>query len=200
MAVWIKICGMTDAEAVSAALEAGVDAIGFVFAASPRRVTPAQAVMLAMPARGRVRCVAVTKHPSLELVATILSEFAPDILQTDVEDLATLGAGVRCETLPVLRNGQPLPAPLPSRLLFEGATSGTGQVADWSAASLLAKRCELILAGGLSSANVAAAISMVRPCGIDVSSGVEEAPGRKSPQRIFDFVRAARAATAENNG
>jgi phosphoribosylanthranilate isomerase len=199
MRLWVKICGMTDAEAVSAALEAGADAIGFVFATSVRRATPALAWELAQRARGRLQCVAVTQHPSREHVDAILTQFAPDILQTDAVDLPDLVLAGRCVALPVLRSGQALPAVLPSRLLFEGPVSGTGRIADWSGAAALARRCELVLAGGLSPANVAAAVRAVQPFGVDVSSGVEEAPGRKSPQKIFDFVRAARAAAEETH-
>jgi phosphoribosylanthranilate isomerase len=197
MALWVKICGMTHPEAVSAAIEAGADAIGFVFAASVRNVTPESARRLAQDARGRVQCIAVTQHPSIELVENILARFAPDILQTDAADLAALALAGRCATLPVMRVGQALPTSLPPRLLFEGPVSGTGRIADWSDAAALARRCELILAGGLSPANVAAAVATVRPFGVDVSSGVEESPGRKSPQKVFDFVRAARAAALE---
>lgn len=198
MALWIKICGMTHPEAVSAALEAGADAIGFVFAPSPRRVTPAQAAQLAAPARGRAQCVAVTQHPSPELIADILECFAPDILQTDAADLAALSLGQRCVSLPVIRAGQALPAHLPARVLFEGPASGTGLVADWAGAATLARRCELVLAGGLNPANIAAAVMSVRPFGVDVSSGVEDAPGRKSPRKILEFMRAARAAALEH--
>ena len=66
--MWIKICGMTSAEAVAAALEAQVDAIGFVFAPSSRQVTPEQAAKLAAPARGRALCIAVTQHPAQQWV------------------------------------------------------------------------------------------------------------------------------------
>lgn len=204
MTLWLKICGMTDAEAVSAALEAGADAIGFVFAPSVRQVTPAQAARLAIPARGRASCVAVTQHPAAELIAAIRDEFMPDFLQTDWQDLATVTSArdyLQSPSpfpLPVLRSGAPWPSPLPTRVLYEGAASGTGQVADWTAAAALARRCELILAGGLDLANVAAAIATVRPFGVDVSSGVEASPGRKSPRKILDFVAMARAAAAEN--
>jgi phosphoribosylanthranilate isomerase len=97
--------------------------------------------------------------------------------------------------LPVLRAA--LPGPLPPRLLFEGQRSGSGAAADWGQAMLLAGATQLILAGGLDAANVASAIRAVRPFGVDVSSGVESAPGHKSPQRIAEFVQAARAAFAE---
>ena len=199
---WIKICGMTDAEAVSAAIEAGADAIGFVFAPSVRCVLPERAAQLAAPARGRARCVAVTRHPDAASVQQILRQFAPDMLQSDAADFDTLDAIAGCELLPVYRSGQigagqigaGRPGPLPARLLFEGPVSGTGQTSDWLEAAALASRTELILAGGLHAGNVAEAIAGVRPFGVDVSSGVEAAPGRKSPQKIFEFVKAARAA------
>jgi phosphoribosylanthranilate isomerase len=80
------------------------------------------------------------------------------------------------------------------RVLFEGPTSGTGIPTDWQTAHAMARRTELILAGGLSPANVAAAIAEVRPFGVDVSSGVESRPGIKSTEKIASFVRRARAA------
>jgi len=194
--MWIKICGMTTPAAVDAALEARVDAIGFVFAASVRELTPATASALARPARGRVRCVAVTHHPTQGAVDEIVREFAPDLLQSDAEDFAALRLPPTLETLAVVRAGGSLPAALPARILFEGPASGRGQLSDWSAAAELARRTELILAGGLSEANVAAALQRVRPFGVDVSSGVEERPGVKSPAAIVRFVAAARAAGA----
>ncbi|MCU0760265.1 MAG: phosphoribosylanthranilate isomerase [Steroidobacteraceae bacterium] len=189
---------MTTPEAVEAALAAGVDAIGFVFAKSVRRVEPAAARALAAPARGRVACVAVTQHPEARALAEILATFEPDLLQTDAPDLAALAPGtVRCEVLPVVRAGTEPPVPLPARLLFEGPVSGTGETADWTRARELAGRTRLVLAGGLNAANVATAIGCVRPHGVDVSSGVEAAPGRKSPAKILEFVEAARAAFRE---
>lgn len=196
-AMWIKVCGLTTEDAVAAALAAGVDAVGFVFASSVRRVAPDEAARLAAPARGRVACVAVTRHPDPALVAEILDVFAPDVLQTDVDDVAALDLAGRCAVLPVLRSGTVAPAPLPARLLYEGPVSGSGQVADWTAARALARRAELVLAGGLNPGNVGAAIRAVQPFGVDVSSGVESAPGGKSATLIHEFVRAARAAGLE---
>jgi phosphoribosylanthranilate isomerase len=194
--MWLKICGMTSPEAVSAALEAQVDAIGFVFAPSVRELQPQRAVQLAAPARGRVQCIAVTLHPQQALIDQILEDFAPDVLQTDLEDLAGLRLPASLTVLPVVRGALTDPRAAPPRLLFEGARSGSGGTADWGQAMLLARATQLILAGGLTAANVAAAIQSVRPFGVDVSSGVESAPGRKSPQRIVEFVQAARAAFA----
>jgi phosphoribosylanthranilate isomerase len=86
---------------------------------------------------------------------------------------------------------------VPACLLFEGVQSGAGQPADWALAGALAPRTRLLLAGGLDAQNVYDAIKRVRPWGVDVSSGVESAPGRKSPRRIYEFVKAARVAFEE---
>jgi phosphoribosylanthranilate isomerase len=192
--MWIKICGITTAEAVEAALAAGVDAIGFVFADSPRQLTLEDAVALAAPARGRVRCVAVTRHPSQRHIDDILTGFNPDMLQTDSEDLRELRLPKQLELLPVFRGWEPQQGKLPARLLFEGLTSGSGTPCDWTAAQRVARRTQLVLAGGLDADNLAAAISAVRPFGVDVSSGVEERPGVKSPTEIARFAAAARSA------
>lgn len=192
--MWIKICGMTTAAAVEAALEAHVDAIGFVFARSVRELTPESAAALAGPARGRVRCVAVTRHPTQAAVDEIVQLFAPDILQSDAEDFRTLRLPAALETLAVVRAGGTVPLPLPGRILFEGPASGRGAVSDWSAAAALARHTQLVLAGGLNALNVAAAIAQVQPFGVDVSSGVEELPGVKSPAAIVSFVEAVRGA------
>jgi phosphoribosylanthranilate isomerase len=193
--MWIKICGMTTPEAVSAALEARVDAIGFVFAASPRQLTPQRAARLAQAARGRVSCVAVTRHPAQAAVDQILKVFRPDLLQTDLPDLVWLQLPAGLDLLPVVRDADDVPATLPERLLFEGPASGTGVAGDWNAAGRLARRTQLVLAGGLSAGNVAAAIAAVQPFGVDVSSGVELRPGVKSPAEIVNFASAARAAS-----
>jgi phosphoribosylanthranilate isomerase len=191
--MWLKICGMTSPEAVAAALEAQVDAIGFVFAPSVRRLAPAAAAALAAPARGRLLCVAVTQHPAQELLDEILSQFRPDVLQSDLEDLSSLRLPRSLALLPVLRAGQVPPAQLPARLLYEGTASGTGVACDWTGASAIARLTQLVLAGGLTERTVAEAIAQVRPFGVDVSSGVEGKPGSKSPQKILDFAAAARA-------
>ena len=101
--MWIKICGMTTPEAVAAALDARVDAIGFVFAESPRQLTPAACGALAAAARGRVRCVAVTRHPTQATLDEILKVFGPDVLQTDLPDLERLRLPAGLELLPVVR-------------------------------------------------------------------------------------------------
>jgi phosphoribosylanthranilate isomerase len=196
---FIKICGMTTPVAVDTALACEVDAVGFVFAASVRKVTVERANELAAPARRRVACVAVTRHPTRELIEEILRDFRPDILQTDIEDLDLLKLPQTLSVLPVMRPGSVSACALPGRVLFEGPMSGTGQTTDWEMAAGLARSCQLILAGGLNPMNVGIAIRQVQPFGVDVSSGVEDQPGIKSADKIEKFVTAARMAALELN-
>ena len=196
MSLWIKICGLTSREGIEAAIAAGADAIGFVFAPSKRQVSPQQAAELIGRAPLSVPRIAVMQHPAQSLLDEVWEKFHPDVLQTDAEDLRELIVPPGLSVMPVVRAGNSLPANLPQRILFEGPVSGTGVTADWHAAAELAQRTELVLAGGLNAKNVAQAIGAVRPFGIDVSSGVERVPGVKDAGMIFDFVRAARAANA----
>jgi phosphoribosylanthranilate isomerase len=191
--MWIKICGMTTPEALEAAVGAGADAVGFVFAESVRRVSARRAAVLAEAVRGKVRCVAVTRHPGQDEIDEILAVFRPDVLQSDAAARDQLRLPQHLERLPVLRQAR---GPLPPRLLFEGAVSGAGRTCDWSAAAEAARHSELVLAGGLDPTNVATAIAAVRPFGVDVSSGVEALPGVKDPQAIERFVKAARMGCA----
>jgi phosphoribosylanthranilate isomerase len=195
--LWLKICGLTDEASVSAALQAGVDAIGFVFSPSPRQLQPAQAARLAATARGRALCIAVTRHPKQALLDEIVRDFKPDGWQTDINDLSVLRVPRQLPILPVLRSGSPALESPPRRFLFEGPVSGQGVSADWAEAARLAAAAQLILAGGLAVDNVATAIEAVRPFGVDVSSGVEAQPGHKSPALIAAFVAAARRAHAQ---
>jgi phosphoribosylanthranilate isomerase len=198
MNLLVKICGLTTPQSVDVAVAAGAQAVGFVFhGSSPRNLTPQRAAVLASRVPKRVRTVAVTLHPSPALVERVLAAFTPDVWQTDAADFAALELPVRIERWPVLRAGGELPAMIPARFLFEGARSGAGEVVDWTVAERLARQGELVLGGGLDPGNVAAAIRAVRPWGVDVSSGVESAPGVKDPARIEAFVNAARAAAQE---
>lgn len=190
--LWVKVCGLTTEEGIAAAVAADVDAIGFIFAPSKRQVTPQRAAELARDVPAHIKRVAVMLHPAQSLFDAVWNELRPDMLQTDFEDLATLRVDSECSVMPVLRTGREQPAALPSRILVEGPLSGAGQTADWQVAATLARRHELVLAGGLSPDNVAAAVRIVNPFGVDVSSGVESAPGVKDPAKIRRFVSAAR--------
>lgn len=207
MAIWVKICGLTTRAAVEAAVAAGADAIGFVFAPSKRQVTAAQAVQLAQGVPRRIPRVAVLLHPTQSQLDEVWSAFRPDVLQTDIADLATLRVPAGLAVMPVIRSGvrlKPDPHKDPttsahSRVLFEGPVSGVGSTSDWHSAAQLARTTQLVLAGGLNATNVADAIAAVRPFGVDVSSGVEASPGIKDPARIHEFVRRARAVSERSS-
>jgi len=193
--LWIKICGLRTPEAIAAAAEAGADAVGFVFhAASPRNVSIEQARALQRAVPTGVERVAVFLHPSQALVDEVLAAVEPHWLQTDASDLVGLRLPSGQRVLPVLRTGAGSPAALPTRCLLESGRSGAGERADWSEAARLARLTEVVLAGGLDPRNVGDALHAVRPFGVDVSSGVERERGVKDEDRIWEFIRAARAA------
>src|SRR5512143_4101316 len=192
--MFVKICGMNSAEAVAAAVRAGADAVGFVFASSPREITPERAKELCTHLPGHVVRVAVMRHPEPARWQQVLEVFAPDWLQTDADDLPAINLPSGCTALPVYRDGNaPADADLPDRLLFEGTHSGSGRLADWDEAQGLAHVTEVILAGGLTADNVGDAVRFVKPWGVDVSSGVERQPGEKDPAKIEEFVARVRA-------
>ena len=190
--MFVKICGITTSAAMDAAAEAGADAVGFVFAPSPREIEPERAAALCADLPRSIVRIAVMRHPTRAHWRRVADAFAPDWLQTDAEDFAALELPARCTALPVYRSSGELASAAP-RVLFEGAISGGGRTADWDAARELARRTELILAGGLNEHNVAAAIRYVRPWGVDVSSGVERRRGEKDPALIKAFVARVRA-------
>ncbi|MFQ5608942.1 MAG: N-(5'-phosphoribosyl)anthranilate isomerase [Woeseiaceae bacterium] len=192
MSVLIKICGLSNREDVEAAVAAGADAVGFVFAESLRRVSPAQAAEATAGLHNDVRKVAVMRHPGNEEWQDVLLEFRPDVLQTDIADFERLDVPDNLQTLPVVREGDEI-GKLPDVFLYEGAASGTGKTVDWKRAAELAARGTMVLAGGLSAANVGEAITTVRPFGVDVSSAVESEPGRKDAALIREFIAAVKA-------
>ncbi len=196
MSLFIKICGLRERRDVDAAVAAGADAIGFVFAPSPRRVTPREARAATAGVPKRVRRVAVMLHPSNDEWFDVLENFGPDVLQTDAADFASLTIPEDVESWPVYREGGARP-PGAGTYIYEGAKSGRGQTVDWQRAREHAVHGRMILAGGLAPGNVAEAVRTVRPFGVDVSSGVESAPGKKDAQLITQFIRAARAAEKE---
>lgn len=218
----IKICGLRSQEEVDAAVRAGADAVGFVFAArSPRRIDPDAAAQLVMSLPPFVRAVAVFKDQSPADVARIADQACIDMVQLHGA-LSLSQLSKIAEQLTVVRAlrtpGELLAwsANPDVDLLMIDASEGTGARADAAAespipppssdvspawaelASLRAASDDLgiILAGGLTPSNVADAIRTVRPFAVDVSSGVEDSPGLKNPAKIAAFCAAVRAADA----
>jgi phosphoribosylanthranilate isomerase len=196
--MFVKICGLTEQLSLDAAVAAGADAVGFVFAESVREIDPAAARRLCRELPASVLRIAVMHHPSPERVSEVIDVFAPDWLQTDADDLVSLTLPPAVSALPVYREGDSLPRQdRPRRLLFEGRVSGSGETADWEQARRFAAETELILAGGLNADNVGRAIAAVKPFGVDVSSGVESARGVKDPRKIREFVARVRSMEEE---
>jgi len=205
--VQVKICGIGTEEAALAADHAGASAVGFVFADSPRRVTPEEAARLAALLDPSIARVAVFRHPTAAEVARVLEAFPADVVQVESGPGATAGRDAGVRILPVLHDGPDLLADLRSLesafrdgiLLEAPGRGGRGVRPDWNRAAKLAEHVPLVLAGGLTPENVGAAIRQVRPAAVDVSSGVESTPGRKDPDLILEFVRSAFDSTREIN-
>jgi phosphoribosylanthranilate isomerase len=200
----VKICGVTTAEAVAAAAAAGADAVGFVLADSPRRVSIERAVELARTLPPFVARVAVFRHPAIDEVEAVLDALAPDWVQSEVVPGLMERLERRARLLEVVHDGPDLPdrierdgARRPLLLEAEGR-GGRGVRPDWERAARIARAVPLVLAGGLDETNVAEAIERVRPYAVDVSSGVESSPGIKSAERIERFVAAVRRAHARS--
>lgn len=207
----IKICGLSDAESVDAALEAGADFVGFVFfPRSPRNVSIEQATPLMRRARGKARIVALMVDPEPSLLDHIARTLAPDLIQLHGRETPDRVARVSAGTgIPVMKAvGVAEPSDLAAladyasaaRLLLDAkpprdATrpGGNGAAFDWSLLTGFAPGKPWMLAGGLDPSNVGAAIRATGAPGVDVSSGVERAPGVKDPALIHAFVAAVRA-------
>jgi phosphoribosylanthranilate isomerase len=196
--VRVKVCGITTPEAAIAAAAAGADAVGFVFADSPRRVDPREAVELASHLPPFVTKVAVFRYPTSSDVSEVISRFRPDVLQ--VEPCVGILDAVRdgYYMLPVFHDGPDVPSQVDFFLQSRGG-GGRGVAPDWNRAAIMADRLRLILAGGLTSDNVGDAIRQVQPYAVDVSSGVESSTGIKDPARIVEFVRSVREAEAKSS-
>jgi phosphoribosylanthranilate isomerase len=199
--MFVKICGVSTEAQVRAAVDAGADAVGFVFAESVRQIDPERAASIAADVPASVKRVAVMLHPTNDEWQSVLRGFAPDVLQTDAEDLGEIEVPNDVDVWPVYREGNEVtdtlrqsPGVSVTSFLYEGTTSGQGETVDWTRAAALAEHGQMILAGGLNMENVAEAIATVRPFGVDVSSGVELAPGEKDLQKVRAFISAAKAA------
>jgi phosphoribosylanthranilate isomerase len=204
MRVRIKVCGVTTAEAARAAVESGVDALGFVFAESPRRLEISRALEIASVVPPFVTRVAVFRHPAVAEVADVLSQFRPHLVQVEPADhLAELLGDGRL-MLPVFHDKAGVvheverfvatTAALPGVHFEAAGRGGRGVLPDWDRAAQIARHAPLVLAGGLTPDNVAEGIRRVRPWAVDVSSGVESAPGIKDAQLVRRFVEAVKQA------
>jgi phosphoribosylanthranilate isomerase len=208
----VKICGLSTPEALDAALDAGADMVGFVFfAPSPRYISLDTARALSARVKDRAQKVALTVDADDLVLAQIIDALRPDVLQLHGHETPERVAAVKQRFgLPVMKalaieTRADLAAIAPyttiaDRLLFDArpprdATrpGGLGKPFDWRLLENLDLSIPFMLSGGLNADNVAEAIRLTRAPGVDVSSGVERAPGVKDSDKIRAFVRAARA-------
>lgn len=203
----VKICGLTQAEDAALAVELGADAVGFIFwPKSPRVTTIANVRAIGRSLPGFVTRVGVFVNAPPDEVAATAAEAGLDAVQLhgdeDVAQYAGISArlikGLPLDDDAAVQRAVNLPAEVTP--LVDAADrerrGGTGRLADWSRAARVASQRPIVLAGGLSADNVADAIRQVRPWAIDVSSGVEDAPGVKNAARLrqlFDVLARVRA-------
>jgi len=203
---WIKICGVTRAADAERVVELGVAALGLNFVhGSKRRVSIEQARPIVEAVRGRIELVAVVADPTDDEVKELRDELGIESLQLHGQEPAARVSrlaprafkAVAIEDAADARRAASYPG---ERLLVDtkvGASSGgTGKVFDWQLVTELARARALILAGGLTPRNVAAAIHVLQPYGVDVASGVESAPGIKDHELMAAFVLSVRSAAS----
>jgi phosphoribosylanthranilate isomerase len=198
----VKICGITSSEDALQAVVAGADALGFVFfPQSPRAVTVDQVQLIVKDLPPFVTRVGLFVNEDADRINRIMHECQLDLVQLHGDEPPGIFARLACRAIKVLRvqnrscllNHQHYPGPA---ILLDAwcpdRYGGTGASFDWQLAAEIARQRPLILAGGLSPGNVAAAVQSVRPYAVDVSSGVERAPGRKDPFKVSSFIRRAK--------
>jgi phosphoribosylanthranilate isomerase len=214
MSLWIKICANTSPEDALVAAEAGADAVGLIFAPSPRRVTAEQGAVIARRLPASVEKVGVFVESSFGEIAATVEAASLTGVQLHWDAPADLPAKLRARFGPKLRILRVMhfgagadPATLTAdehidAILVDSRTTeavgGTGRRYDWSLAGRTLfqspeRRKPLIAAGGLTPENVAEAIATMLPWGVDVVSGVEAAPGRKDPVKVRAFIASVRA-------
>ena len=202
--VKIKICGITNLEDALQAVDAGADALGFVFfKESPRHIFPEQAAAIIRQLPPFVQTVGLFVNEALETVNQTADLCGLDIIQLHGDESPEFCAVVRRRVIKAFRVKDiscldSMKDYRPAAFLLDAwspnAHGGTGRTFNWEFAASAAKSNRIVLAGGLTPANVADAVRQVRPYGVDVSSGVESAPGKKDAALVRNFIQAARTA------
>lgn len=203
--VKVKICGLMNVEDALAAVQAGADALGFVFAAGRHQVTPEQARAIIAASPPFVNTVGVFVNEDAAVVNRVADFCRLDTLQFQGDESPEYCAGFARRVIKGFKvKDQAALARLKSydvaAYLLDsyvpGQSGGTGRAFDWELVRGLPVSRPIILAGGLTPANVANAIAIVQPFAVDVSSGVENESGRKDAQKMIEFVRQAKTRVA----
>jgi phosphoribosylanthranilate isomerase len=199
--VFVKICGITNEEDALLAVAMGADAVGFVFAPSPRQVTPSVAASIASRLPPEILTVGVFRDELPKRVVEIVNRTGLRAAQLHGDE-SREDAGHVAVRVPLVIKAFPAGDPRLARageygasiVMIDAPSPGSGKVFDWRLAEGAPRARRLVLAGGLDPTNVAEAIKVVRPWGVDVSTGVESSPGKKDALKVRAFVTAARAA------
>jgi phosphoribosylanthranilate isomerase len=199
--VFIKICGITNEDDALLAVAMGADAVGFVFAPSPRQIAPQVAFDITRPPPPEILTVGVFRDEVPGRVAEIVRASGVKAAQLHGHETAEVTRAVKEQVRFVI---QAFPAGSPGLagaadhgadvILIDSPSPGSGIVFDWGLVDEAPQDARILLAGGLTAENVATAIYRVEPWGVDVSTGVEKEPGRKDPLKLRAFIEAARAA------
>lgn len=201
MDVFVKICGITNEDDALLAVAMGADAVGFVFAPSPRQVAPARVrdIVSRLPSEIVTIGVFRDEHPTriVEVARTagvhgvqLHGHESPSVVREVMDHVRMVIKGVVAGSVDAGRADT-----FGTRfVLVDAPAPGSGRVFDWNLAAEIPDGLDLLLAGGLTPDNVAAGIEQVRPWGVDVSSGVESSPGHKDPILVRRFIENARAA------
>jgi phosphoribosylanthranilate isomerase len=199
--MFVKICGITSEDDALLAVAMGADALGFIFAPSPRQVAVQQVYDITRRLPPEIMTVGVFRdeHPRrvVQLVHASGVKGAQLHGNESAEVVAEVAKAVRF-LVKAYPAGSPLiaaSASLPTdTIMIDGPSPGSGHLFDWSLVGELPEGMRMILAGGLTPDNVADAVATVNPWGVDVSTGVESAPGKKDPLKVKRFIERARAA------
>ena len=199
--MFVKICGITSEEDALLAVAMGADALGFIFAPSPRQVTVALARDVSTRLPAEVVTVGVFRGQSPQRIVEIVQEAGLRCAQIHGSESPEQTKWVRNRVPMVIKafragdqNIRRFPEYGADVAMLDGAQPGSGQVFDWRLAEDVPPRTRLLLAGGLNADNVADAIAQAHPWGVDVATGVEEKPGRKDPRKLRAFIANAKAA------
>jgi phosphoribosylanthranilate isomerase len=211
--IWIKICGTTSLEDALASVEAGADALGFIFAPSPRRISPRDAARIIRELPAKIEKIGVFVNQKPEIIRQTVKQAGLTGVQLHGDEngefIAKLQAANDLRVLKAInmRNGfetelADFTSNAPDVFLLDSGSiagsGGTGRRFDWeeykAVIRLAARRYRLAIAGGLTPGNVAEAVAQFRPFGVDVVSGVEREPGKKDHAKMREFVEAARKA------
>lgn len=199
--MWVKICGITTATDALAAVAMGADALGFVFAPSPRQVTAAHVRDITRQLPPEILTVGVFRDESPDRVVETVVAAGLQGAQLHGHETPADATRIR-ESIGVLIVAFPAGSTSIARfddyhadaLLIDGVSPGSGQVFDWTVTESIPHGPRLILAGGLTPENVREAVRTVRPWGVDVSTGVERSAGVKDARLVRAFIRAAHSA------